>query len=495
MKRLGWTVLSLAALTTACDRGMSAGTLARAGGHDLTVTQTANLLAPEAGIPNQPDVVMAVADLWIDYTLLATAVNEDSTLKKVDLKPLVDQQEEVEMIGQLRDKAIKLDTALTDQEVQQAFAKEGPGVRVHARHILLSPPEGATQVQRDSVKQLAQDLIKRIKGGEKFEDLAKKYSQDPGSAAKGGDLGFFDRGQMVAQFDSAAFSLEPGQMSDVVATPFGYHIIQVQERQTPGFDEVGPQFRQQLQMQKVQKAESLFVAGLETKNKLQIQDKAAANTREVAKNPMAKMGGSALGRALVKYDGGELTVGELREFLQTREPGFREQVQQATDQQITDNLLKALTQRELLVKEAQAQGIKPNTAREDSMTTVIRSSFVDAAKQLGLVGIKPNEGESQKQAIDRTVTNLLQSILKGQRDVIPLGGVSFTLRRQYDAEVNQPAVEQVVTQVTSIRGPGAGGLPGMPGMPQMGPGEPGAGGAPAPEAPQGQPQTQPAPGR
>ena len=482
-KRLGWTILSLVALTTAaCDRGPSAGTLAKAAGHELTVSQAAGLLAPEAGLPDRPEVVQAVADLWIDYTLLATAASEDSTLKKVDLKPLVEQQEEVEMIGQLRDKAVKVDTAVTDEEVQNAFAQMGPGVRVHARHILLSPPTGATPFQRDSVKQEAQKLLDRIKAGAKFDELAKQYSQDPGSAARGGDLGFFERGQMVAAFDSAAFALQPGQISDLVATPFGYHIIKVEERQTPGIEELGPQFRQQVQMQKVQKAESTFVAGLEQKSKLEVVQDAPTMTREVAKNPMAKMGGRALKRALVKYDGGELTVGELREFLQTREPAFRDQVGQANDQQITNNLLKALTQRELLIKEAKEQGIQPNQARQDSLATMIRSSFVDAARQLGLLGIKPNEGESQKQAIDRVVTALLTSILKGQRDVIPLGGVAFTLRKQYPAEMNQAAVDQVVAQVNTVRGPSGGAPGGMPPMPGMDSAGAGAA-APQPEAP------------
>jgi hypothetical protein len=233
------------------------------------------------------------------------------------------------------------------------------------------------------------------------------------------------------------------------------------------------------------RAESLFVAGIEEQAGLAVVEGAAALTREVAKNPLARMGGRALRRDLVKYEGGELTVGELRDFLQTMEPAFRQQVDQASDEQIGDRLLKALAQRELLVAEAQRQGIQPNTQRADSMSTMVRTSFLDAARQLGLVSIQPQEGESQEQAIDRSVTALLQSILKGQRDVIPLGSVAFTLRQQYPAEVFQPAVERVVQGIQTVRGPSGATPPAGPPMEMPMPDSAGAAGAAPPQSPGG----------
>jgi hypothetical protein len=482
MKHLRWTTMPLLALAAACDRG-GGDLLARADDHELSVSEATALIAPEAGLPDRPEVVLAVADLWIDYTLLAQAASEDSTLQNVDLGPLIDQQEEVDMIGRLRDAAVQVDTAIADEEVRQRFAQEAPGARVKARHILLTPPDGATPFQRDSVRAKADSLLTRARGGADFAQLATQHSQDPGSAAQGGDLGFFERGQMVAAFDSAAFAMEAGQISDIVATPFGYHIIKVEEKQTPGFDEMGPQFRQQLVAERIMRAESTFVAGLETKGQMQVVEGAPALVREISRNPLARMGGRALRRDLVEYQGGSVTVGEVRQFLQTREPAFRQQVDQATDQQIIDNLLKALAQRELLVNEARTRGIEPNQARADSMMTMVRTSFLDAARQLGLVSIQPQEGETAEQAIDRAVKGLLTAILQGQREVIPLGGIAFSLRQQYPAEVFQPAVERVVTGIQTVRGPSGATPPGMPPM-EMPPAD-SAGAAPAPAPPPG----------
>jgi peptidyl-prolyl cis-trans isomerase C len=112
-----------------------------------------------------------------------------------------------------------------------------------------------------------------VKAGKDFAELAKHYSQDPGSAANGGDLGYFAQGQMVGPFEQAAFALKPGAVSDVVETPFGFHIIKVADHQaarTVPLDEVRPQIEQFLQNQRRQQKTEAFINSLKAKGRVEV---------------------------------------------------------------------------------------------------------------------------------------------------------------------------------------------------------------------------------
>jgi len=110
----------------------------------------------------------------------------------------------------------------------------GEPEQVSAHHILVQTSPTATPEEKDAAKKKADDLTKQLREGADFATLAKANSGDPGSAEKGGDLGFFPRGRMVPAFDAAAFSQEVGKIGDPVETNFGYHIIRVDEKRPAG---------------------------------------------------------------------------------------------------------------------------------------------------------------------------------------------------------------------------------------------------------------------
>jgi peptidyl-prolyl cis-trans isomerase D len=102
--------------------------------------------------------------------------------------------------------------------------------QVRAAHILIRVASDAGDIMRQQKRQMAEKLLAEAKAGKDFAQLARQHSEDPGSAAKGGDLGFFPRGAMVGPFEEAAFALKPGEISGVVETPFGLHIIKCEGR-------------------------------------------------------------------------------------------------------------------------------------------------------------------------------------------------------------------------------------------------------------------------
>jgi peptidyl-prolyl cis-trans isomerase D len=195
---------------------------------------------------------------------------------------------------------------VTDAQVQSYYNSHldqyRTAERVHARHILLStsnkPKDEVPKIQAQ-----AEDLLKQIKGGANFADLAKKFSQDPGSAQKGGDLGWVSRGQMVKNFEDTVFSLKDNELSGVVTTEYGFHIIQVLERQAPhlqSIDEVKSQIVTTLKNQTVfermqdlaDQAHAELVKAPQTAQQIAAQlNLSFINVpRHVAGNPLADVG-------------------------------------------------------------------------------------------------------------------------------------------------------------------------------------------------------------
>ncbi|HMG36887.1 MAG TPA: peptidylprolyl isomerase [Blastocatellia bacterium] len=136
-----------------------------------------------------------------------------------------------------------------DAEVEQYFNQHTADFdEIRVRHILVStrpqaaddeeegkkPEDNAKpkQLTDEEAKKKAQDLLNRVRTGEDFAKLAEQYSDDPGSKSRGGEYDFFSKGRMVPEFENAAFALKPGEVSDLVKTAFGYHIIKLEERRT-----------------------------------------------------------------------------------------------------------------------------------------------------------------------------------------------------------------------------------------------------------------------
>ncbi|HUL35439.1 MAG TPA: peptidyl-prolyl cis-trans isomerase [Candidatus Eisenbacteria bacterium] len=153
---------------------------------------------------------------------------------------------------------LRQETPVTDDELkalyQQNLQQYQVPNRVHVEHILFMTV-GKTDAEVAEIKKKAEDVLKQAdKPGANFQDLAKKYSEDPGSKAKGGDLGWIVQGQTVPEFEKAAFSLNKDQISGLIKTQYGFHIIKVLDKETAhtkSFDEVKDQLRPTYLLNKV----------------------------------------------------------------------------------------------------------------------------------------------------------------------------------------------------------------------------------------------------
>ena len=172
---------------------------------------------------------------------------------------------------------------VSDADIQSYYSAHATEYKVDAqvktRHILITSPQNADAKTDAAAKAKAEDVLKQVRAGGNFADLAKKYSDDPGSKDKGGELGMQPATMFVPEFSKAAMALNPGQTSDLVKTQFGYHIIQTEEKQpasTKPLSEVKAQIQTTLEQQKAGAAEQAFANQLTSEAAKNGLDKTAA---------------------------------------------------------------------------------------------------------------------------------------------------------------------------------------------------------------------------
>ncbi len=430
-------------LISACSGGSSAEVMATAEGAEFTIDDVVGLLENQPQLPANRQVIKALAELWVDYSLLATASAGDSMLDNINVDVLIQQRIDQDMIRALREAVIQVDTVLDEDELRYLYAEDQPGVKLTARHILLTFDQ-TQPVARERAMEVARQLRERIIAGGDFAALAAEFSQDPGTANQGGSLGTFTRERMVAAFSDAAFALAPGEVSEPVETMFGIHLIRVDGREVPKFEDVKDGYRNAVKNARIARAESIYVAGIEAPASPRIVEGSFDIARSIGENPGAPLPRRAAAKSMVEYEGGVYTVEEFRAFMQNQSPAYRTQVAEATDEQL-DVALLGLTRGKLLVERARAEGLDPEPSVVDSMRTATRAEIADAARRLGVLGASAS---ADPQA---TIRDALAGMLRGDRDVIPLGQVGYALGEQYSSRINDEAVDEASRRIEEAR--------------------------------------------
>lgn len=173
------------------------------------------------------------------------------------------------------DKKIIQDVVVPDKELRAYYDSHPNSFRqpeqVKASHILIKAEPEAKEEQKALARKKLKEVQKRLEKGEDFAALAKEYSEGP-SGAKGGDLGYFGRGQMVKPFEEVVFVLKPGAVSDIVETNFGYHLIKCVDKKpetTVAYGDVKEKLRQYLKQQKGREKMGSYIAKLKEKAKVE----------------------------------------------------------------------------------------------------------------------------------------------------------------------------------------------------------------------------------
>jgi peptidyl-prolyl cis-trans isomerase C len=242
---------------------------------------SAELLYQEAAKAKVNDLDKQIADRMAkSKAKFGSDTEYQKALQEVDMtqKEIEDFTRRDIIIGNFIEERFAAKAAVSDAEAKsfyndnlEKYFKKPETAR--ASHILIGADEKATPEERKQAKEKADAILKRVKAGEDFAAIAKAESTCP-SSAQGGDLGAFARGQMVPSFDKAVFSLKPGEISNVVETQFGYHVIKLTEKHeatTEKFEDIKGKINDYLKKEKIQKEVMDYVEGLRKTAKIEKQ--------------------------------------------------------------------------------------------------------------------------------------------------------------------------------------------------------------------------------
>lgn len=221
-------------------------------------------------------------DSAIENIKKENGIDQDELLKALQAEGLTYERYREEVRGQmirarLIDRKVRSDINISDEDIKSYYEaninKFVEDEEIRARHILFLVPKDADEKTVREVRVAALEVLRMAKEGEDFKDLAMKYSEGP-SASSGGDLGFFKKKDMVKEFSDAAFSLEEGAISDLVRSPFGFHIIKVIEKRggkSLPFAEAREKIRTTLYSEELERDIRKFVRELKEKEEVEIR--------------------------------------------------------------------------------------------------------------------------------------------------------------------------------------------------------------------------------
>jgi parvulin-like peptidyl-prolyl isomerase len=417
---------------------------ARAAGAELAVTRLATLLG-KSRAPIRKDIAKSIANVWVDYQLLGVAAAHNDSLsdpKEIDaaMWPAIANM-----------KARKwYDIVSKTWGVEDTTAAQrqwASGDILAADHILLLT-QGMNDAQKADVKKKI-DAIRAKVNSANFAATATANSQDTQSARQGGSLGIFPKGTMVPEFEKALQALKPGEISPVIQTNYGYHIIR-----RPTYEQIKSQLLLASKGRTVAIAESTYMANLEKSGKIEVKKDAPTTLKAIANDPDAYRGDKTV---LATSTAGKFTASRMIGWLETLPPNARviDQIKQAPDSLLIP-MVKRFATNELVLKQADSAKI----AIDPAEIANLHSSFVNAVKQAwSQLGVTPSalqdsaktEGDREKLAAKR-IDAYFDRLVQEQAPFVAVPTpVANVLRSKYSYSFNDAGFDRAVEQASKIR--------------------------------------------
>lgn len=422
---------------------------AKAANQELSVTRLADLLGnAKVPVPITKENAGIVADLWVNYQLLGHAAAVGDSLN--DKKAIDQAVEPLTKNMRLRKFTDTLVKSFKVDSGSEATYNQAAGDLYAARHILFAFPPAATQTQKDSVRKKAESVLATV-NNTNFGAMAEKYSSDPSAKGKGGNLGVYEKGAMVAPFANGVAALKPGQIGpSLVESTYGFHIVQ----RLP-FDQVDKgEYAQKYSGAAVNKADSVYLAGIDKGANIEVKTTAPAAAKSAVSDPVKHQKDNAV---LASFKGGDLTVSEFLGWVETMPPQMQvaRQLPQLPDS-VVRRFVSSIAEREVMLQKADSAKI--TLSAEDK--TQLYGQFQQLVQMLWQqLGVDPKAlADSAKTAPERErlaanrVETYIDRILGGQAQPVPVPQpLATVLQGKFDSSINSAGVDRSVERAQKIR--------------------------------------------
>ena len=431
-------------LAVACGAVDNPDVAAKAGTQQLSVTRLAEILGGSQA-PLEKDVARSIAELWVTYQLAGVAAAKNDSLndpKALD-EALWSNIDNIRVKKFYDNVSRGWDTLSTGPDE----ARYNNGEMLAARHILVKLEPGATPEQTQAARRKA-EAIRAEATPQNFAKLAAR-SDEPGAAERGGDLGLFGRTMMVPEFEKAVLAIKPGEISPVVQTSFGFHVIY-----RPSFSEIADKFAPEAKRRNVVVAESTYLANVESANKVELESNVAVKAKAIARNPLGYQKDNG---KIASYKGGELTSAEFADWVSAYPPSsqIRPQLLSAPDS-LVEKFVRQIVRNELVLRQADSAKAQVDTAELTQLRSAFKDNLVQTWTALGVDPAKladsAKTGGDKEKIAGARIEAFFDKLIKNE---IPFVDVSYpvarALQKKYSFSVNDAGLDKVVERAKAVR--------------------------------------------
>lgn len=418
---------------------------AQAGQMELPAKRLSEIMSAAKGAPINQQTANFVSNTWVDYALFAQAavrgqLPQDSASVAEAVWP-----ELAELRGtHWHDTLMAQRSAVAPTAADSLYHKTDQRL---FQHILIGARQDAAPAVKAAARKKAQAALTRIEGGTEFGRVAAQLSEDTGSRPDSGFLPLGPRGRFVDTFEKAAWALGPGEMTRLVESPYGFHIIK-----RPAL----PAVRERLSDHLVQRAgarlDSIYMDSLATINDIKVLSSAPATMRKAAED---ERGYERSTKPLVTYTGGALTAGEYVRWVRALPPQLTSQLRQAEDSALRQ-FARVLTQNVLLLRQADSANIKVSPEEWAGLTERYRAQLDSLRTDMGLQGADVTDSTAPLAEREKVAAMKLQDyfdrLIAGKSRLRPLpSALASVLRTRLPHQINNAGVNRAIEIASEIR--------------------------------------------